>query len=358
MVRGLTASASLHVALLAWAIVGFGVAKPHRSLNEDPVEVSVISVKDLETRQRKGDVNAKSEEVAAQTKPAPEVAKQEAPRPKPPPPQAAPPPAVEEAKPEPAKPPEDTIAKKLAMLPPEKAEPAPKPEPAKPEAKPEPAPDEIALQLAAEEAKRKAAEEEARKKAAEEAKKKAEEEARRKADEAKRKAAEAAKKKAAEDARRKAEADAKAKQQFDANKIALLIDKSIDKSGAPPPASEATNPAAKAKGPAAGSPTGKDTVNRAREEDLLKSRIQTALRGCWRVQQPGLPTVTVGWKLKVDGTLEGEPRVVTPVRTPEDAIAARAAIAAVTRCVPFDLPKQNYASWRDIEWDFNPSQMQ
>lgn len=349
MVRGLTASASLHVALVVWAVVGFGVAKPHQLPKEDPVEVSVISVKDLETRQRKGDINSKNEEVAPQTKPAPELAKQEAPKPKPPPPQAAPPPPTEEAKPEPAKPQEDTIAKKLAMLPPEKAEPAPKAEPPKPEAKREPAEDEIALQLAAEEAKRQAAEE---------AKRKAAEEAKRKAEEARKKAAEVAKRKAAEQAKRKAEAEAKAKQQFDANKIAMLIDKSLDKAGAPPPASEATNPAAKAKGPAAGSPTGRDTVSRAREEDLLKSKIQTALRSCWRVQQPGLPTVTVGWKLKTDGTLDGEPKVVTPVRTPEDAIAARAAIAAVTRCVPFDLPKQNYASWRDIEWDFNPSQMQ
>lgn len=358
MARGFVISLVLHLGLLAWALIGFAATRPLPSEDIEPVEVSIISVQDLVTRQKQGDVTSKVEEAAPPPKPSPVVAAVESPKPAPappPPPAAAPPPPA----PEPAK---------VEAPPP----PAPKAEP------PPPAPDQIALAIAKEEDLRKA-EAEAAAKAAAEAKAKADAEAKARAEaEAKAKAKAIADAKAKAIAKAKADAAkkaAEAKAKTEAAKAASfedLVAKSIEGAtekpelldkdprkkagGAQSPQTVAS--AATAKGPTAGSPTGRDQVNTARDEDMLRALIRQALASCWRLPTAGgdsrtIPVVKLSWRMRPDGSLDGEPKVVAREESPIGVVAADAAVRAVQSC-RFGLPADKYALWREIDWTFDP----
>ena len=99
----------------------------------------------------------------------------------------------------------------------------------------------------------------------------------------------------------------------------------------------------------------------AREQDLLKGKISAQLRGCWRLPGGGggieTVVVTVHWRLRPDGSLDGEPQVERPQATPVFQIAAEAAVRAVKACAPFTLPPDKYSAWRAIIWDFDPREM-
>ena len=65
--------------------------------------------------------------------------------------------------------------------------------------------------------------------------------------------------------------------------------------------------------------------------------------------------VTVEVKLAKDGSLAEPPKVLNSNPDPRFAVAAKSAIAGVTRCAPFSfLPAANYAAWQDIAVDFDP----
>jgi colicin import membrane protein len=234
---------------------------------------------------------------------------------------------------------------------------------------PGPTPDEQKLLEQKIEDERKAADE-AKKKAEDEAKKKAEEEAKKKAEDARKKklAEEARKKKLAEDAKKKAEAE---KKKFDEKKLADLLNKLPD--DAAPKALMDKDPTKKgqqasgssktetATGKEAGTATGTDSVLSAREQDLLKGLIKSQLAQCWRLPGAGggaeIPAVKLRWQLNEDGSLNGEPSVMS---APGDALgtaASEAALRAVRSCQPFHLPPESYAGWKDIEWIFDPRQM-
>ena len=132
-----------------------------------------------------------------------------------------------------------------------------------------------------------------------------------------------------------------------------------DKS-APPPSAPPNEPT-KAKGPALGAPEGRDKQISASEVAMLKGRISPRLRGCWRLPSGGggsdTPVVTLRWRLKPDGSLDGDPQVEQPRGDALFRIAAEAAVRAVRECSPFDLPPDKYSAWRTITWEFDPSQM-
>jgi colicin import membrane protein len=67
--------------------------------------------------------------------------------------------------------------------------------------------------------------------------------------------------------------------------------------------------------------------------------------------------VTVRWRLRPDGSLEGEPTLDSPQSGPVYQIAAEAAIRAVKACSPFTLPPDRYWAWKSIIWDFDPREM-
>jgi hypothetical protein len=98
----------------------------------------------------------------------------------------------------------------------------------------------------------------------------------------------------------------------------------------------------------------------ASEQDLLKGAVSAQLRRCWRqAAGDGVETiiVTVRWRLRRDGSLDGEPQVEDPEGSPAFQIAAAAAVGAVKACAPFRLPADKYSKWRTIIWDFDPREM-
>lgn len=359
MYRGLTASLLLHLSVLAWAVLSFQMT-PHLDLPDvTPISVSIIQPSDV-TRIKEGDPDAKELEAKAKDDPNPDQFKKEAPKPKPvtaPPPPAPepPPPPPQEAKVEPPKPeppkPEppkeeskaDPIADKIAALPPPKPEPAPGPTPEEKKALEEKIEQE---RIAAEQKKA----EEQRKL---EEKKKAEDK-KRKEEELKKKE----KEKKLADARRKAE-EAK-KKQFDADRIAALIDKSPDKKGGPASAAQPSKPTTHT-GPTAGEHGGKDSVLSAREQDMLAGMLKAQIAPCWRLPGAGggtdNPVVTLRWRLRQDGALEGEPQIMRPAAGAMAGLATEAAIRAVKSCAPFKLPAEHYAAWKEVIWEFDPSKM-
>ena len=68
--------------------------------------------------------------------------------------------------------------------------------------------------------------------------------------------------------------------------------------------------------------------------------------------------VTVQVKFAKDGSLAEPPRVVNSSPDPLFPVAAKSAIAALTKCAPFSfLPPAKYEVWREIMIDFDPSVM-
>ena len=361
---GLVISALLHACLLVWAVIAIEAAPPLKTPEQIPVEVSIVSTLDLETRQRQGSATAKQLEAAAATKPAPAKpaeAKQEAPKPPPPAalPPPPPPPVAQAEPPPPPEPPKEPEPEKVAAL-------ATPPPPVPP---PGPSPDE--QKLLEEKLK------EAERLADAEAKAKADAAAKAKAEaDAKAKAAAAAKAKAIADAKAKAIADAKRKaaeeaKKFDASKIENLLKNAPDE--APPDdlldkdprkrgavaANTPTSANAKNKGPVAGTSTGTDTRLTASEEDLMKNVINSALQQCWNKPAVGggerAPVVKIKWRMRQDGTVDGLPQVVDRITSPLAQAAADAAVRAVVKCERFALPQAKYAAWREITWEFDPN---
>lgn len=361
---GLTVSILLHAGLLAWALLNFHATPPLKLPDEIPVEVSIISQIDLETRQKKGDSLSKLEEAAQADGKAPSP--KDAPKPKPvravepppPPPAAEPPPPPEPPKPpEPAKaePPPPPKSQDLAAL----IEKTAPPEPEGPSLEEKKKLEEKLAEQQRQDDARKAAEE-AKKKAEAESAKKAEAEAKKKADDlAKKKLAEAKKKKEEADRKKAAEAAKKSKS-FD-QQMAELLNKVPDQPSAAQGAEAPPSKPTTAKGPTAGIRTGTDSVNKARAEHMLVAMLNSAFKQCWDKPLAGggvnAPAVKVKWTLSQDGTLLSEPKVVQTDRgNPLADQAERAAISAVQKCVPFQLPAEQYSFWREIVWNFNPDQ--
>ena len=382
---GLLISVLLHAAILGWTLISIHSQRQLIAPEPDPVAVGMVAPGEV-TKIKLGSRTAKLLEAEAKESPKGETAKKEAPKartaaaaaPPPPPP---PPPAPEKA--------QDPIAQKLAEPPPA---PTPAPPPPAPqaeaqkklEAEQKESERQAAEKLKAEEQKQaeeaalRAAEEQKRAeqhKRAEEQKrleeqKKAEEQKRheeerrqaelkKKREEEKRKR-EAALKKKREEEKKRQEAEAAKQKQFNADKIAALLNKVPD--AAPPPPSAPPDQPTKNKGPALGAAEGRDKQISASEIAMLNAIIETRLRPCWRPTSGGggsdTPSVTLRWRLKPDGTLDGEPVVVGQLRgDPLFQLAVDAAVRAVRECSPFPLPPDKYNAWRNIERDFDPRSM-
>lgn len=356
MIRGFVVSMMLHLAVLAWALFSFALTPALDLPDVQPISVSIITPSEM-TRIKEGDPDAKELEAKAKDEPKPDPAKKEAPKPKPvtapPPPAEPPPPPPEEAKAEPPPKPEppkpepkaDPIADKIAALPP------PKPEPA-----PGPTPEELKQ---AEEQKRLEEQRKAEEQKKAEEKKRQDEERRKKTEELRKKnlkEKQEREKKLAEQRKREQEK----KKQFDADRIAALIDKSPDKRGGPTSAATPTKPTTHT-GPTAGEHGGKDTVLSAREQDMLAGMLKAQIAPCWRLPGSGggteNPVVTLRWRMRQDGSLEGEPQVARPAAGPMAGLATEAAMRAVKGCAPFKLPAEHYSAWKEVIWEFDPSKM-
>ncbi|MBU1211844.1 MAG: cell envelope integrity protein TolA [Alphaproteobacteria bacterium] len=350
---GLIISLVLHGALLGWAALEIlGVQKlPEPAA--PTIEAEIITLAEF-TNLKKGDPEAKKLEAKLTPEEPPQVTEKEAPKPKPEPPK--PPPAAEEPPPpEPPKP--DPIAEALE-----------KPAPL------DPVIGECMKQFVSQNEidgeQRKKLEEECRQEI--ERKKKAEEQARieaeKKKEAAEKKKAEEKRKQDAEEKKKLAEAKkkreeakkkAKKKKQEDFSKrMAALLDKTPEERGSK---RSGTSQDTDYTGPTAGEREGQGTQLTAREEDLLKGRISSQIRDCWRLPGGGggidTAVVTVRWRLQKDGSLDGLPQIVGSRSDPVYRIAGEAAVRAVTCAAPFKLPPDMYASWKEITWEFDPRHM-
>ena len=128
-----------------------------------------------------------------------------------------------------------------------------------------------------------------------------------------------------------------------------------------------------------------DAIAKAIEDDIAKAMAEAAsqpaavagppmtgaetsglvfsIQQCWNVpvglENDSSNIITMGVKLKRDGTLEEEPRRLAPLSGSAAGIlqAFEAARRALIRCQPYDLPAEKYETWREIEIVFNPQQM-
>ncbi len=88
-----------------------------------------------------------------------------------------------------------------------------------------------------------------------------------------------------------------------------------------------------------------------------------AVQKCWNVpvglQNADDLSVVIGIELNPDGKLAGAPKLLEPSGTPTGALkqAFEAGRRALIRCAPYDLPKDKYEQWRQIEVVFNPENM-
>lgn len=355
----------LHAGLLAWAFINFQQTKPFKLPEPEPVEVAIITEDGL-TRLTKGDRSAKKLE-AAPAPPAPEskVVK-ETKKPKPPEPAAPPPPPPEPepAKAEPPPPPKaetppppqrDEIAEKLAMLPPEPKGPTPE-ELAKQEAERKAAEAKAEAERKAEEERKKA---EAKKKADEKRKKELAEKRRKELAEKRRKERE---KKKREEAKRLAELkkQQRKKDDFESVMQRALLDK--DPTRRPPPTGGSDASKTATRGPVAGAEEGRDTRLTASQIGLLGALMKQQVAKCWNINSGAEGAdrirIEVEIKLRPDGRLSGQPRVVSRGTGPLYADMANSALRALVQCEPYDLPKQLYkGGWDFMIVEFDPSRM-
>lgn len=99
------------------------------------------------------------------------------------------------------------------------------------------------------------------------------------------------------------------------------------------------------------------------------SKMQAAVRPCWNAgaiigaPKPEQLVVSLEFELTRDGKVVSAPRVTNALQINLSGnkfwkVAEREAIAAVSKCAPYDfLPQDQYTTWRDMRLNFDPSQM-
>lgn len=151
--------------------------------------------------------------------------------------------------------------------------------------------------------------------------------------------------------RPKPKAEPKKEREFDPNRIAALLDKSPDRA-APAPSGEARE-----ERPAEGDPRGLDERMSLSELDALRQQISR----CWSppVGVSGADDLIIQLRLSLnrDGTVVGQPDILSRGSGVTFLAAADSARRAVLRCQPYELPVSKYDSWRDIQLNFDPREM-
>lgn len=114
---------------------------------------------------------------------------------------------------------------------------------------------------------------------------------------------------------------------------------------------------------------GLGTAEVARLEDRLRAIVQAHLsrNNCWRkpidLPDPERLVVTIRFRVNRNGTLNGEPEVISPRNTtfdPAMRTAVEYARRAIRLCDPYPFPDdptaaEHYELWRDMEYTFRPS---
>lgn len=324
---GVVVSIIVHIALLAWALYSVTATATLSSTEDVPVNVELVSIADVPNI-RQGDKNAKTEAVKGEkdkTKQTEKPAKAKNDR-------------VALAAPTKK---EEVVTKEIEKKEEVKAEEPkkeePKVEPKKEEPKPEPKTEEVKK----EEPKKEET-------AALPEKKK---------EEPKKEEPKKAEKKPEPKKETKA---VKAKKELDLDKISALLDKQ------PNAAAEASTTKATAKPKEKpklqiGATNGTGDGLTISEKQALIAALKQQVKRCWNpptgTDGAALMTVRLNIELDEQGNLRGMPRTLEKQASPLFLIAEESAVRAVYDCQPYNLPAEHYASWRSINFKFDPSEM-
>ncbi len=94
-----------------------------------------------------------------------------------------------------------------------------------------------------------------------------------------------------------------------------------------------------------------------------KNGLVLAVQQCWNVpvglQNASDLVVVLAVELTPDGALVSSPTLIEPSGTPQGTTrqAFEAGRRALIRCAPYDLPRDKYEQWRQLEVVFNPKKM-
>lgn len=266
--------------------------------------------------------------------------------------------------PAPPKRPDDMKVADTETNPPSEAPPPPSP-PTRPEVKPDPKIEErkLAEQAEAEaieQAKSKAEAEakklaEAKAKADADAKAKAEADAKAKADAEAKKLAEA---KAKADAEAKARKDAEAAKKLDVGDLRQFLNNTQKNQSTGATGSEVNKTASlgTATGMAAKlSPSMRDALS-----GLLKEQMQRCYTPPIGVTGNGITLPVLDIRFNTDGSLATDPQIIRVGSNPLDHTVAEAALRAVRRCAPYNIPAKfapYYQDWKLLNVEFDTNQI-
>lgn len=138
---------------------------------------------------------------------------------------------------------------------------------------------------------------------------------------------------------------------FDPRQVQALLDKRVPQRLAA--TGDAVNDTV-----ALGAPTGKATQLSQSEIDALRAR----LKECWNppvgVDRNSNLQVVLNVRFKPDGSLAGNPDIVSGPASAQGPVMAESAKRALLRCQPFTMLKpEHYDLWKNIEINFDASEM-
>ncbi|MEF2551159.1 hypothetical protein VQ042_07245 [Aurantimonas sp. A2-1-M11] len=148
---------------------------------------------------------------------------------------------------------------------------------------------------------------------------------------------------------RQAETSTPEESQFDADQIAALLNKEKSAGGG-----------ARRSEQQASLGTDRQTGGKLSQSELdaLRGQIQR----CWSppsgVSEAGSLRISIQMRLDPTGNLEARPEIIGGGGgSMIERVAGEAALRAVQRCAPYNLPAEKYDTWADVVVNFDPSQM-
>jgi len=147
---------------------------------------------------------------------------------------------------------------------------------------------------------------------------------------------------------------------FDPNAVQVLIDKAKKQQKKDQKTADAPAPGADDK---PREKAGAGTANTVDVTDLLINAMKRQVGACWSFPagavQPEDLVVWIDIQLRPDGNLVGAPQVEEQGRMNEPYFraAAEAAVRAINRCQPYDLPAEHYDVWKEMRLSFDPRHM-
>lgn len=86
----------------------------------------------------------------------------------------------------------------------------------------------------------------------------------------------------------------------------------------------------------------------------LRRQIGYCWRGAENLSKPERVSVVLRFQLTPSGELDGDVTLVSPEADEVSAVAISRATDAILNCAPYNLPKEHYHIWEDVEVTIGP----